>query len=74
MFSRSPLRGRRVVIHTKRPDDQTIAGVLVSTRHGLHALHDAEYVVAEKGEVSKHPLEHPVHIPTANIAWIEELA
>lgn len=68
---RSPLRGRRVVIHTKRPDDQTIAGVLVAVRHAHHKLEDAEYVASAS---ERHPLDHPVYVPNDHIAWIEDLA
>ncbi len=63
------LVGRTVVIHTRRPDDQSIRGVL----HGQYAdrwtLRDA-YVVTAVGENAAGGLQH---IPVANIAWAQEL-
>lgn len=61
--------GRTVVVHTRRPDDQTIRGVL----HGEHTdrwvLRDAVHVHAG-GET---PAGGLVHIPVQVIAWAQDI-
>jgi hypothetical protein len=63
------LVGRTVVVNTRRPDDQTIRGVL----HGQYAdrwtLRDAAYV--DGG--SEHPVRELVHVPVTNIAFVQEI-
>lgn len=66
-MGRIPHSGR-VVVHTRRPDDQTIAGVLVmETRAGLR-LEGAEYAV---NGTERHRLENAVWIPREAVSWIE---
>lgn len=60
-----------MVIHTKRPDDQTIAGVLVHDGRRRLTIVDAEYV---QSATSRHDLDNRVHVPAEHVAWIEELA
>jgi hypothetical protein len=63
------LVGKTVVINTRKPDDQTIRGVL----HGQHAdrwtLREAVYVPVA---ASSRPT-NLVHVPTANIAFVQEI-
>jgi len=65
-----PLTGKTVVVHTKRPDDRTIRGVL----HGVYAdrwtLRDA--VALMPGGVEQ-PLGGLEHIPLANISFAQEI-
>lgn len=65
------LASRTVLINTRRPDDQTIRGVV----HGQYAdrwtLREAVIVVTQN-------VESPVpggvvHVPVANIAWVQEI-
>jgi hypothetical protein len=66
-----PPRGRRVVVHTRRPDDQTVAGVLVRQDRRWLVLDDCEYLASAS---SKHELENRVWIPLASVSWIEEVS
>lgn len=63
------LAGRTIVVHTKRPDDKTLKGVL----HGQHAdrwiLREA-VLVTPLGEQAAGGL---VHISVTNIAFAQEL-
>jgi hypothetical protein len=63
------LIGRTLVVHTRRPDDQTIRGIL----HGAHAdrwtLRDA-VIVTPAGEQAAGGLQH---IPVKNIAFAQEI-
>ncbi len=63
------LTGRTLVVHTRRPDDQTLRGVL----HGQYAdrltLRDAVYV-HPSGE---QPAGGLVHVPLANVSWVQEI-
>jgi hypothetical protein len=64
-----PLVGRTVVVNTRKPDDQTIRGVL----HGQYAdrwtLRNAVYVTG----VGETPAAQLVHVPVANIAFVQEI-
>jgi len=67
--ARGPSRvGHRVTVHTKRPDDQTIFGVIVGDYLDRVALEDAEYVVASGVNQS---LPGRQDIASADIAWID---
>jgi hypothetical protein len=63
------LRGHRVTIHTQRPDDQTLHGLLVLERPDRLVLADAVYVT-EQGE-------HPIPggravIYKRTVSWLQD--
>lgn len=64
-----PLSGRTVVVNTRRPDDQTIKGILHAQYADRWTLRNAVAVTP----VGEKPLGGVQHIPVANIAWIQEL-
>lgn len=64
-----PLAGRTVVVHTRRPDDQTLRGVLVAQHADRLTLREAVYVHAS----GEQPAGGLVHVPTEAVAWIQEL-
>lgn len=59
--------GHRVTVHTKKPDDQTIFGVLVGDYTDRVVLEDAEYVTSKGGT----PISGRQDIATRDIAWID---
>lgn len=63
-----PLRGRTVTVNTRRPDDQTIKGVLVSQHADRLTLMDAVYVTP----AGEQPIGGQVHIPTGAVAWLQD--
>jgi hypothetical protein len=63
------LAGRTVEIHTKRPDDQTIRGILVAQHSDRWTLEQAIY----RHSSGDQPIaDNVVHVPTANISWYGE--
>lgn len=62
-----PLRGREVTVNTRRPDDQSIRGVLVREGRYLE-LRNARYLTRE-GET---PIEGTAHVPRDNVAFVQE--
>jgi hypothetical protein len=64
------LAGRTVVVHTRRPDDQTFRGILHAQYADRWTLRDACLVTGSAGE---QPIGGVQHIPVANIAWAQEL-
>lgn len=62
-----PRVGHRVTVHMKKPDDQTIFGVLTGDYTDRVVLEDAEYVTAT-GAV---PIPGRQDIDTCDIAWID---
>lgn len=71
-FFRAPgpsLVGRTVVIHTKRPDDRTIRGVLHGQYTDRWTLRDAVVILPGKEQ----PLGGLEHIPVANISFAQEV-
>jgi len=62
-----PRTGNRVTVHTKKPDDQTLFGVLVGDYADRLVLEDAEYVTPAGGE----PIPGVQHVATRDIAWID---
>lgn len=62
-----PRLGQRVTVHTKKPDDQTLFGVVVGDYTDRLALEDAEYVTAAGGQ----PLPGRQEIATQDIAWVD---
>lgn len=64
------LRGRTVVVHTRRPDDQSLRGVLVAEHADRLTLRDVVYLHAT-GDRETGGL---VHVPLASISWMQELA
>lgn len=64
------LRGRRVVVHTAKPDDQTISGVLIFDGPDRLVLEDAEYI---SSATVKNAIEHRVVIERARVSWLEEI-
>lgn len=67
MPSKPPV-GRRVTVNTKRPDDQTIHGVMLAQHTDVVVLVDATYVTSG-GET---PIPGRVRVPLANVAWLQE--
>lgn len=62
-------RGHRVTVHTVRPDDQTIHGVLVAEYADRLELEAAEYVTAQGAE----PIPGAtVAIHPSRVSWIED--
>ena len=59
--------GHRVTVHTKKPDDQTIFGVLAGDYTDRIVLEDAEYVTA----LGVKPMPGSQHFATRDIAWID---
>lgn len=59
--------GHRVTVHTKKPDDQTIFGVVAGDYKDRLVLEDAEYVTPQGG----HPLPGRQDIRTQDIAWVD---
>jgi hypothetical protein len=64
------LSGRTVTVNTRRPDDQSIRGVLVAHHSDRLTLADAVYVVA--GEAPDIEISGTVHVLTANVAFLQE--
>jgi hypothetical protein len=59
--------GHRVTVHTKRPDDRTLFGLVVGDYTDRLALDDAEYVTTDGGR----PLPGRQDIARDDIAWID---
>lgn len=60
-------RGRDATVHTQRPDDQTIRGVLTRTWPDF-VLADAHYVTA----AGKTAIDGRARIPRSHVAWWQE--
>lgn len=63
------LVGGTVVVHTKRPDDQSLRGILVGQHADRWILKDAVYLYPE-GSVAAEGL---VHVPVLSISSVQEL-
>ncbi|WP_217913225.1 hypothetical protein [Miltoncostaea marina] len=63
-----PLRGRTVVVHTRKPDDRSIRGVLVAEHRDRITLADAVYLTKDR-EIALDGLQH---IPADAVAFIQE--
>jgi hypothetical protein len=59
--------GHRVTVHTKKPDDQTIFGVVVGDYTDRVSLEDAEYITA----LGPQAMPGRQDIATRDIAWID---
>ena len=59
--------GSRVTVHTKKPDDQTIFGVLVGDYADRIVLEDASYVTPH----GPAPMPGTQHVATRDVAWID---
>lgn len=68
-FLTGPPINREVVIHTKKPDDQTVRGVLIRRNRRWIKLEAARYVDGE----NQIRLEGEVLIPAGNVAFIQTL-
>lgn len=64
-----PLVGRTIELHTRRPDDQTIRGVLVAQHSDRWTFDQAVYRHSSGDQPIK---DRVVHVPVANIAWYGE--
>jgi hypothetical protein len=62
-----PRVNHRVTVHTKKPDDQTIYGVIVGDYTDRLCLEHAEYVTPQGGQ----PIAGRQDIATRDIAWID---
>jgi hypothetical protein len=62
-----PRVNHRVTVHTKKPDDQTIFGVIVGDYTDRLCLEHAEYVTPQGGQ----PIAGRQDIATRDIAWID---
>lgn len=65
------LSGRTVTVYTRRPDDQTIRGVLVAHHSDRLTLAQAVYVVPGDGAPDV-PIDGAVHVLASNIAFVQE--
>jgi hypothetical protein len=63
------LVGKTVVINTRKPDDQTIRGVVYGQYADRWTLRDASYVTG----VGERPIENLAHVLRENIAFVQEL-
>ena len=63
------LVGKTVVIHTRKPDDQTIKGVLHGKYPDVWTLRDAVVVLPNREQA----LGGIQHVPVANIAYAQEI-
>lgn len=61
------LYGRSVVVSTRRPDDQSIRGVLVAQHSDRVTLREAIYLPGDKA------IDGLVHVPVANVAFVQEI-
>ncbi len=61
------LVGQRVTVHIRKPDDQTLYGVVVGDYADRLVLEDAEYVTTS----SRHPLPGRPTIERDRISWID---
>jgi hypothetical protein len=64
-----PLVGRTIEVHTRRPDDQTIRGILVAQHSDRWTFEQAVYRHTSGDAPIK---DRVVHVPVANIAWYGE--
>jgi hypothetical protein len=64
------LTGKTLVIHTKKPDDQSIRGVLQAQHADRVTLREAVYL--HKGGTSP-VMGGLVHIPLSAISWMQEI-
>lgn len=62
------LTGRTVTVNTRKPDDQSIRGILVGQFADRVSLTDAIYLHPSGDE----RVPGVVHVPVANIAFIQE--
>lgn len=60
---------RTVVVHTRRPDDQTIRGVLVAQHADRLILKEAVYMYGSGNQ----PIAGLAHIPVGSISWMQEV-
>lgn len=60
-------RGREATVHTQRPDDQTIRGILIRTWPDF-VIADAHYVTA----AGKTAIDGRARIPRSHVAWWQE--
>lgn len=64
-----PLAGRTVVVHTRRPDDQSLRGVLVAQHADRLTLRDVVYLhLSGEQEVGG-----MVHIPLGAVSFVQEI-
>lgn len=63
------LVARTVVVHTRKPDDQTIRGILTARHADRITLAEAAYLHGRNEQA----LGGIVHVPVDNVAWIQEI-
>ncbi len=61
-------RGKKVVVNTRRPDDQAIEGVLVRETRRRLILEQAAYVTADGAT----PIVGRAHVYRENVAFVQE--
>lgn len=61
---------RTVVVHTRRPDDQTIRGVLVAQHADRLILKEAVYMYGSGNQ----PILGLAHVPVGAISWMQEIS
>jgi hypothetical protein len=70
VFTPGPtLTGRTVVVNTRKPDDQTIRGILHAQHADRWSLRAAVVVTG----VGEQPARGLVHVPVENIAFVQEI-
>lgn len=65
----TPLTARTVIVNTRRPDDQTIRGVLVAQHADRLTLRDVVYLHGS----AERAVDGIVHVPAANVAFVQEI-
>lgn len=65
------LVAKTVVVQTKRPDDQSVRGVVLAVHADRWTLTEAFYVTGGPGE---HVIPGILHIPSDSIAFVQELS
>jgi hypothetical protein len=63
------LAERTLIVHTRRPDDQSLRGVLVAQHADRLTLREVAYLHAG-GTKETHGL---VHVPLSSISWMQEI-
>lgn len=61
-------RGAAVTVHTVKPDDQTLHGVLVADLADRLVLEGAKYITAQGDQ----PIPGTVVVPKGSVSWLQQ--
>jgi hypothetical protein len=64
---------RTVVVHTRRPDDQSIRGVVVAQHADRLILKEAAYLHGAGSDPDNQPILGLAQIPFTSISWMQEV-